>query len=129
MKNKIPAICEPFGFIGKLAAVLGVRDINQLPGCWEHAIDEHWWIAINGHREMAQTSKGDDVAPFHCWVEFNGWPAGYFDVIGGTLAAGEAANENAFIAALKAAITKATKEPLATSKNPVTDSTRKDSNG
>lgn len=102
-----PQISEVFHAIGKLAAALGVRSINQLPGCWEHAIDEHWRISVNGHCEETADSKGNEIAPYNCWVEFNGWPAGYFDPTGGVLAAGEAANEQTFMEAIHRAIAKA----------------------
>jgi hypothetical protein len=73
-------------------------------GCWERQIDEHWWIAVNGHREEKQNSHGGMVPPFNCMVEFNGWPAGLFDPYNGIIAAGEAANEETFAAALEAEI-------------------------
>lgn len=100
-------LCEPFVLISKLAEALKVKNIKQLPGCWEHAIDEQWFIAVNGHQVSSRTSGGVDVAPFNCYVEFNGWPAAYFGLDGGSMAAGAAANQESFIAALKAAIAKA----------------------
>lgn len=96
-----------FAEIVKLCEVLDVHHINQLPGCWEYQVDEQWWIACNGHREPTKCSKGFEVAPFHCYVEFNGFPAGEFHPIhGGFIAAGTAANEDTFIAALKLATEK-----------------------
>jgi hypothetical protein len=100
-------LCEAMLLVGELAAALGVANINRLPGCWEHAIDAHWTIAVNGHQQPIKTSTGVEVAPFNVWVEFNGWPAGYFDASGGTLAAGEAANEVTFCEALRGAIRRA----------------------
>ncbi len=100
-------ICEAFHLIGKLGSALGVKSIKDFTGCWEHDIDEHWHIALNGHQETVKSSSGVEVAPFNCWVEWNGWPAGYLDPRGGIIAAGEAANEESFCDALRAAIAKA----------------------
>jgi hypothetical protein len=84
-----------------LAARLGVAQINKLPGCWELQVDAQWWIALNGHSEPTKCSKGAAVPPFHAYVEFNGWPAGVIGCHAGTIAAGAAANEQAFIEAVK----------------------------
>lgn len=42
-------ICAAFNAIVDLALSLAVRDICKLPECWEHKVDEHWTIAVNGH--------------------------------------------------------------------------------
>ena len=84
------------------AAAKGAKNIFQLPGCWESDVDGHWWIAINGHTETVSSSRGQDVPPFSVVIEFNGWPAGIIGPDGGVIAAGGAANEDTFIAALKA---------------------------
>ena len=97
-------ICEAFYVMGELASALGVKNINQLPGCWEHAIDEHWRISVNAHTEAVKNSQGVAVRPFDCYVEFNGWPAGFFGPRSGSIVAGELANENTLIDAMKAAI-------------------------
>lgn len=67
---------------------------------WTDATFKQWWVAFNGHPEKKATSKGQQVDPYHCYVEYNGWPAGVFTPYGGVIAAGEGANENTFIAAL-----------------------------
>ena len=69
----------------------------------EKEIDEQWWIAINPHDEKLKCSHGPVVEPFTMYVEFNGWPAGIVTMNGGMFAAGSAANEDAFIDALKRA--------------------------
>lgn len=97
-------ISEAFSEIAELAKVLDVKDIGKLPGCWEYQIDDQWWIAVNGHSEAIECSTGSKVDPFNCYVQYNGWPAGLFDPYGGTIAAGTGANEDNFIAAIKAAI-------------------------
>lgn len=95
-------ISEAFAKIAALAAHDGVKAINELEGCWEREIGE-WWIAVNGHTENTACSRGASVWPFNCYVEFNGWPAGMFDPYCGIIvASGEAANEDALIAAIDA---------------------------
>ena len=61
-------------------------------------VDGAWKITINGKSEAC-----DNIPPYGVLVEFNGWPAGILDPGGGVIAAGEAANEDTLIAALKVA--------------------------
>lgn len=89
--------------IAEFCMARGAKSIKDVPGCYEAKVDEHWWIAVNGHAEPAKTSTGVEVPPFAAYIEFNGWPAGVVDPAGGLLAAGELANETTFRAALKAA--------------------------
>lgn len=89
--------------VAELAMRLGAAPINKHAGCWECQIDERWWVACNGHRSPVVCSKGVKVDPFEIYVEFNGWPAGLVNPRGGTFSAGAAANEDAFLAACKAA--------------------------
>ena len=86
--------------IADLALALGVESYNTLPGCWEHQMDEHWFIKINGHKEAI-----DGIGPSWMIVWFNGWPAGnVHPVLGGVIAKSKSVNEDTFIAALDAAI-------------------------
>ncbi len=66
---------------------------------WERQVG-NWGIWVNGTGSEAKV-KGVDLPAFHAYIEWNGWPAGVIDSFGGTIAAGEAANEDALIAALK----------------------------
>lgn len=95
--------CEAFIRLLELGIALNIKPLNQQEACWEHAVDDHWWICINGHKEARKNSKGFAVPPFECVVEWNGWPAGMFGPGGGIIAAGACANEGTFIDALIAA--------------------------
>lgn len=95
------SISEAFEAIVELAQAMGVSKINQLPGCWEVQVDDQWRISLNGHAEPTKDSLGHEVPPYHCSVDFNGWPAGIFSPKGGIIAAGAAANEDALIEALR----------------------------
>jgi len=107
-----PPICEAFYKLAKLAEKDGIGPLNTLPGCWTRQIGKQWWIACNGHKQTMKAisqdgaSQGDGVAvgPYQCYIEFNGWPAGFINPFGGAMAAGDAANEAAFIAAIDAEI-------------------------
>ena len=90
--------------VGDLAFHLGARNIRQAPGCWEHHIDETWWVAINPHDDPTKCSHNVEVPGRAVYVTYNEWPAGFFDAGGGQFAAGEGANEDNFIAAVEAAI-------------------------
>lgn len=97
-------VCEAFAKLCDLCIARGEAPANKHPGCWEVQLDKRWWIAFNGHKEPKQSSKGGpSVDPFHCYVEYNGWPAGVFTPYGGVIAAGEGANESMFIQALERA--------------------------
>ncbi len=100
---------QPFPIPHAFAAVIdfahshGAKALVNHPGCWQRDVDGHWWIAINGHDEPTRCTRSDvPIEPFHCYVEFNGWPAGLLSPADGILAAGAIANEDAFIEALQA---------------------------
>lgn len=94
---------EAFGAVAELCLALDAAPLTKYPACWEHQIDSQWWIACNGHDEKKKCSREAEVDPFSIYVEFNGWPAGIFNPFGGVIAAGAAANEDTFIAAVKKA--------------------------
>lgn len=100
-------IPQAMGLLCDLCVAMKAEPVNQYEGCWEVAVDDNWWIALNGHKEAVKCSRGASVPPFTAYVEWNGWPAGFIDPRGGALAAGEAANEDTFCAAVKAAVVKA----------------------
>lgn len=77
---------------------------------FERQVDEHWYIAVNATDAPAEAGPADGmrstVNPIDCAVWWNGWLAGSFNPHGGILAAGTEANEDRFIADLKAATAK-----------------------
>ena len=102
-------LCDAFFAIADLSNALGAGPLNKHPGCWAHQVDEQWHIEVNGHTVPMRTADGCcELQPFHAAILFNGWPAGIINPRGGTIAAGEAANEDAFIAAVRAATLRAT---------------------
>lgn len=101
---------EAFVRVVELGLALNIKPLPEHDGCWEHEIDERWWIAVNGHDKpqlMRKHPNLSPLAPYTIYVEFNGWPAGLLGIDGGCIAAGEAANERTFIEALLSAIRKA----------------------
>ena len=102
-------LCEAFAVLAKLGNLLGAGPLNKREGCWEFQIDEDWKIAINGHKEPTPCSMSDvPLMPFHCYIEYNGWPAGVINPVGGIIAAGSDANENTFIEAIEKRIASVT---------------------
>lgn len=102
-----------FAKIAELAAALQVTEINKLPGAWIVELNPRWTIAVNGHNQDAQVKPDQHaeqtIPPFHAAIWYNGWPAGLLHPFDGVIAAGEAANEDALLAALDQAIDQAKK--------------------
>lgn len=94
--------------IADLCFARGEAPVNKYAGCWECEVDEHWWVALNGHLEPVACSRGPSVPQFSMYVEFNGWPAGIIDTGDGVIAAGELANEDTFLAAVREATRRVT---------------------
>lgn len=62
-----------------LAERLGVSNASaRYPGCWEHRTGE-WLLALNPHETTRTTSTGRTVDPYHCHVERDGVPVGWFN--------------------------------------------------
>ena len=105
-------ICLAFHLIAELGIADGVAPMSKHEGLWYRKLDENWEIAVNGHRE-AILSQSDvnriacTVEPFRAAVWWNGWLEGFIDPYGGVIAAGELANEETLVAALRKAIEKA----------------------
>lgn len=97
--------------LADLAIALDAAPLNKHKGCWEHDIDQRWSVYWNGHGEPQKSSRGVQVPAFTCAVHYNGWPAGLINPYGGIIAAGEAANENTFIAAIEAALARFADQP------------------
>ena len=93
-RKRVNSMPEIFGLImdiGEKAGALPVKD-----KVWTHKVNENWSFKVNGYPEPREGIPG-----FHVMVEFNGFPAGLIGLNGGIIAAGEAANEDTFIEALK----------------------------
>lgn len=89
--------------IFKLAKYDNLSKTNELPGCWERTIDDRWWLALNGHGEATESSRGTTVSPYSCYIECDGWPAAVIDWHSVEFCAGETANADTFCAAIDAA--------------------------
>lgn len=106
-------ICEVMSLVVDLATALGVQSIDQMPGAWEHKVDEHWWFASNGHAHAKVSSSPPgcmpvDLEPFQTAFWWHGWLAGLVTPFGGVIAAHPTgANEERLCADLRAAILRA----------------------
>lgn len=87
-----------------LALSLGHQQIANLPGAWEHRVDEHWTVAINGKEEPVEVEPDGcmrvKLEPYHLAVWWRGWLAGLLTPCFGVLLG---ADEDSLIAALKTA--------------------------
>lgn len=103
--NEEPPIAQAFYEIALLGKRLGVENVGAMQGCWEHQIDDHWWIALNGHDTPTLCSKADNpIEPFTAYLEYNGLPAGIVDTYGGCFVRlGDRSGEDVFIEALQKA--------------------------
>lgn len=98
-------VCEIFDLAVELSLAMGFQNINELDGPCVIEIDKRWKFAINGKDKPVEVSIPDSMGieslePFHMAIFFNGWLAGLLTPAGGTMCAGEAANEDSFIAAV-----------------------------
>ena len=86
-----------------LAMKDGIIPASSAPGgVYERKVGE-WRIFLNGSPDdKPKTDKHPALPKFAVYVEYNGWPAGIIDPGSGIIAAGEAANEDSFIAAIEA---------------------------
>ena len=90
--------------VAALARTTGARQIDHAPGPWEHAVDDHWRVALNPHARPVKTTRGANVPPYAIYVTYDGWPAGHLDARGGLIACGADVDARRFVAALQAAI-------------------------
>lgn len=104
-------IGEAYAKVLELGVELGARNLKSRPGAWVHRIDRTWIVALNPHEEELEVeidgTMGGRLQSFEVGVWFNGWLAGILTPRGGAIAAGAAANEDAFIRALDRAICEA----------------------
>ncbi len=103
--NKALETAEVFGLVATYVLALRAHPISQYAGCYVFRLDDNWTLALNGH-DLAIPCNPDGcmawvVQPFGCVVFWNGFFAGQFDMAGGLMAAGSAANEDTLVAALK----------------------------
>jgi hypothetical protein len=108
------AFSDVWELIGELAIADRVGPLNKLGAVWNRKLDDQWTLWINGTDGNLNTGeKGAPVAldRFYMYVEFNGWPAGYLNPHGGSIAGGEAANILTFRDALRAAVAQANQVP------------------
>ena len=77
----------------------GYDNLGEYPGIVEQEVGI-WKLELHTGDDLI-----DDLPPFHVRLSFNGWPAGIIAAGGGIMAAGEAGNEDALIAALENALT------------------------
>ncbi len=96
-----------FDALVEMCIRLGTPPLNEVDGCWTYQINDSWWVAVNGHKEdcevvTPQSKSPVKVPPFTAYLDYNGWPAGFIDPYSGTMAAGEKAHEQTFMAACDA---------------------------
>lgn len=108
-------IAEAFILVAELAKADGAAPLNARTDCWVRRLDDNWTIAVNGTDRTLECkpdgTMGAGIEPFHMAVWWNGWLAGLLHPYGGVIAAGSAANEESFVAAIRAAIGKARGTP------------------
>jgi hypothetical protein len=94
-------MCEIYNLILDLIEKDGLKNIKDL--LWVRVIDEHWTVAVNGC-PIVKSYKGLDISPYNMYIEWCNFPAGIINPYGGQICAGEKANEDTLIEAIKKAI-------------------------
>lgn len=91
-----------------LAEHLGVRNMKDMTDCWEHQVDDAWWLAINPRPVDKRCKKGVIVPAYSMYVEYLDWPAGVLPFSrmarmgDGGFADGSVASVDAFVKAIEA---------------------------
>ena len=106
---------EAFLVLCELADKRGEVPFDKAPACWECTFPsvlgegrDTWQVAINGHNTPTRSSLSEKpIDPFHAFVYYNGWPAGVLTPYDGWIARGSGANEDSFVASVRAAIARA----------------------
>lgn len=105
MSEQLDGLCEAWYEACLMMERRGHTNLAQVSLAGElvtetvHGKAGEWTVEVNPHKEVV-----DGIAPFEVRVTFNGWPAGLLDAAGGLLAAGCLANEESFLADMRAAI-------------------------
>lgn len=101
-------ISELYSLLVDYCLSTGSSSIKDLPGCWEHAVGEHWWCAANGHQQPISCSRDYAVPPFHfaLFRERSAWPTAIVGPYAGAIIGADNAQaiEDELIAVVKAAI-------------------------
>lgn len=101
-------ISELYALLAEFGLSTGCGNLKDSVGCWEHAIDKHWWCAANGHEEPTSCSRDCLVDPFHFVIfrDLSTWPTAIVGPYEGIVVCGHnmQAIEHELIAAVKAAI-------------------------
>ena len=85
--------------VGKTIEEQGYSNLKAYPGIASASVGD-WTIEV--HTQSGQET--DRLPAFFVRVKWNGWPAGVITPAGGTIAAGELANEDTLVEALKEAL-------------------------
>lgn len=101
-----------FVVLCELAEVQGDVPLGKHAQCWECTFPsvlaegrDTWKVAINGHETPMPCSLAKQpVEPFHAHVYYNGWPAAILQPYEGVFVRGAGANEDAFVASVRAEI-------------------------
>lgn len=100
-----PQLIALMGPVLRLVQAHGFTAIDRLPGAAEIEIDAQWYLAVNGHDSEIEVSAPGrmpaTIPPYNFAVWYNGWLAGLFHPFDGSFAAGSAANEKEFCAAIE----------------------------
>lgn len=106
-------LSEAYVRLAELGLSLDVGRLCDIEGCWEHQIDDNWWVAANGHKVEQLCSRGLSVPPFNFLVMHGDWPAALINPYGGTMIGDDGTGEDDLIQAVLAA-TKTTENDNAT---------------
>lgn len=95
---------DPVEKVMELHSALGVGPLNQFSEPWVCEVGASWIVAVNGTKEQHRVQPDGcmevPLEPFNFAFWFNGWLAGLMTPAGGSFAAGSAANQESFAAAV-----------------------------
>lgn len=76
--------CAIHALCCELAALCGQASLQDVPGCWEHQVDENWLLSLNAHQQKVTDSRGAPVPALCVWAHhLKGIALGVISPVGG----------------------------------------------
>lgn len=66
------SVCASFLLCCQIGTLCGQKSLKDLPGCWEHQLDDDWLLSFNGHMHEVVNSGGHPVPAMTVVLQHSG---------------------------------------------------------